>query len=157
VTLILTLPRRICPRQSAGDTGSVSLEIAVVSIVLFTLIGGLLVLAGRSNIAEGSIDSAAKSAARAASLARDADTAQSSGQRAATSELATAGVPCSSWTVSVDTSQFGAAVGQAASVTATVSCTVSYSDLLIPGLPMPGSRVLTATFTSVIDRYRARG
>jgi hypothetical protein len=155
MTFTLPLPRRSGRRRTTGDTGSVSLEIAVLGIVIFTLIGGLLVLAGRSNIAEGSIDSAAKSAARAASLARDADTAQSAGQRAAGTELAGAHVPCSSWAVTIDTAQFGAAVGQAATVTATVTCTVPYGDLLVPGLP--GSRVLDASFTSVIDQYRARG
>jgi hypothetical protein len=39
-------------------------------------------------------------------------------------------------------------------VSATVTCTVSLSDLLVPGLP--GSRTLTATFTSPLDPFRER-
>ena len=39
-------------------------------------------------------------------------------------------------------------------VTATVTCQVPLSDLLLPG--MPGSRTLTATFTSPLDPFRGR-
>jgi hypothetical protein len=35
-----------------------------------------------------------------------------------------------------------------------VTCTVSLSDLLVPGIP--GSRRLTARFTSPLDPYRSR-
>ena len=44
--------------------------------------------------------------------------------------------------------------GQAATVTATISCTARLSDIALPGLP--GAKTLTASFTSPIDTYRGR-
>ena len=40
------------------------------------------------------------------------------------------------------------------SVTAQVSCTVSLSDLIVPGLP--GSRTLRGSYTSPLDPFRGR-
>jgi hypothetical protein len=57
--------------------------------------------------------------------------------------------------VTVDTTGFSVPVGEPAQVSATVTCAVRLSDLTaVPG--MPGSRALTATFTSPLDPYRAR-
>ena len=56
--------------------------------------------------------------------------------------------------VTVNVSGFAVPVGLPAQVTAQVTCRVSLSDLLVPG--MPGSKTLTATFTSPLDPYRAR-
>jgi hypothetical protein len=137
------------------DGGSVSLELAVLGVLIFVLVGGFLTLVGRSNIAEGSIQSAARAAARAASLTRTSDAAQTAGSTAAAQALADAHVPCSAWSLAMDTSQFAAALGRPAALTATVTCTVPYGDLLVPGVP--GSRTLHAAFTSVLDEYRARG
>ena len=49
---------------------------------------------------------------------------------------------------------FGIPLGAPASVTAVVRCTVSLSDLLVPGLP--GSVHLKYRFTSPLDPYRGR-
>ena len=55
----------------------------------------------------------------------------------------------------MDTTGFSVPVGEPAQVSATVTCAVRLSDLTaVPG--MPGSRALTATFTSPLDPYRAR-
>jgi hypothetical protein len=44
--------------------------------------------------------------------------------------------------------------GQLGNVSATVICRVPLSDLVLPGTP--GSRTLTATFTSPLDPFRGR-
>ena len=44
--------------------------------------------------------------------------------------------------------------GEPAAVTATVQCTISLSDLALPGIP--GSDGLKAEFTSHLDIYRSR-
>jgi len=49
---------------------------------------------------------------------------------------------------------FSTPPGQPAQVSASVSCTVPLSDLLLPGVP--GSRKLIAQFTSPLDPYRSR-
>ncbi len=57
--------------------------------------------------------------------------------------------------VHVDTSQFTpVGVGLPAQVTATVTCRVPLSDLVVPG--MPGSRLLRGIFTSPLDPFRER-
>ena len=57
--------------------------------------------------------------------------------------------------VHVDTRQFTrVSVGLPAQVTATVSCRVPLADLVVPG--MPGSRLLSYTFTSPLDPFRER-
>ena len=56
--------------------------------------------------------------------------------------------------VSTSTGGFSVRVGQPAQVSTTVRCTVSLGDLLVPGLP--GSVSMSATQTSVLDRYRER-
>ncbi|MFE4663800.1 hypothetical protein ACFRI7_03110 [Streptomyces sp. NPDC056716] len=57
--------------------------------------------------------------------------------------------------MSISTGGFSAAIGEPASTTATVTCTVRLSDIGLPGLP--GSKTLTSSFTSSIDSYRQRG
>jgi len=56
-------------------------------------------------------------------------------------------------TVTLDTSGFSRPVGTAASVAASVSCTVKLSELALPGLP---DRVVSATVTSPLDVFRGR-
>jgi Flp pilus assembly protein TadG len=137
-----------------GDGGSIALETAVLAISVTLILGAFLTVVGRSNVADGQVDGAAKAAARAASLTRDQAAAQDAGQRAAAAELDEAGVPCRSWALSVDASGLSRPAGQAATVTATVTCTVSFGDLLVPGVP--GARTLKATYSSVVDQFRAR-
>ncbi|MFI8930600.1 TadE/TadG family type IV pilus assembly protein [Streptomyces sp. NPDC053474] len=136
-----------------GDRGSYAMETAVLAPVLIALLG-LMVAFGRVTDAEAAVDGAAHAAARAASLERDAASAQSQAQAAADRSLSGEGITCGTSQISVDTSGYATAVGQAATVTATVSCTAPLSDIALPGLP--GAKTLTATFTSPIDTYRAR-
>jgi Flp pilus assembly protein TadG len=136
-----------------GDAGSVTLELSVLAPAVLILLV-LVIVAGRLSIAHQEVDHAAQTAARAATLARDPATATSAATSAARRELDTGDLHCAAVRVRVDTSGFAIAVGRPASVTATVTCTVSLSGLAVPGIP--GSRQVTATATSPLDTYRGR-
>ena len=99
------------------------------------------------------MSAAARDAARQASISLNPGQAQTAALSSAMTALDQDGLDCRP-VVTVDTSGFGVPVGQPATVSATVTCTVSLSDLLVPGLP--GSRTLTATFTSPLDPFRER-
>ncbi|WP_344406866.1 TadE family protein [Streptomyces longisporus] len=139
--------------RRGGDRGSASVEVAVIAPAIIALLG-LMVAFGRVTDADGAVDAAAHAAARAASLERDATSAQTQARAAADDSLSGDGVTCQSTDVTVDTSGYSLDVGQAATVSATVSCTARLSDIGLPGLP--GAKTLTATFTSPIDTYRGR-
>jgi Flp pilus assembly protein TadG len=146
------MTRRVRRGQPA-DGGNAALELIVLAPVLLALLG-LVIAAGRTSIAQGSVDAAARDAARQASLAFSPAAAQEDGQASARAALARDGLDCTSLTVYVDTSQFGNPVGQPASVKAYVYCTVPLSGLALPGLP--GSATLKDEFTSPLDDYRVR-
>ncbi|GAB2711515.1 TadE/TadG family type IV pilus assembly protein [Kitasatospora kifunensis] len=140
-------------RNKDRDRGSLSLEAAILyPVLLLALL--LIVAAGRSHLAGNTVDDAAREAARAASLERDATTARNSGTQVARQTLQDQDLKCVSLSVDVPTNGFAAALGTPASVTVTVRCTVDLSDLTIPGVP--GTTTVTGTFTSPIDPYRGR-
>ena len=133
------------------ECGNAALELVVLApVILFFL--GLLIAAGRTSIAQGSVDAAARDAARQASISRSPAAAQSAALASARTALGQDALDCAPL-VTVNVAGFAVPVGQA-QVTAHVTCRVSLSDLLVPG--MPGSKTLTATFTSPLDPYRAR-
>ncbi|MEV8457590.1 TadE/TadG family type IV pilus assembly protein [Streptomyces sp. NPDC052095] len=129
------------------------METAVLAPVMIALL--LLMIAfGRVTDADGAVDSAARAAARAASLERDAGNAQAQAQAAATRSLQGEGITCRTSSVVIDTAGYALDIGVEANVTATVACTASLSDIGLPGLP--GAKTLTASWTSPIDTYRGR-
>ncbi|WP_018790908.1 TadE/TadG family type IV pilus assembly protein [Salinispora arenicola] len=150
------------------DRGSVSVEVAILApafIVLLVLAG----VAGRTAVAAEAVEAAAHDAARAASISRDAGTAGQRARDAAVRQLDWRGLSCTG-TPTVDLSgavngqatsfaaAFRSSVGQQASVTVRLTCTVDLSDLRLDALPgMPSSRRVSASFTSPLDRYRSRG
>ncbi|MGI5518860.1 TadE/TadG family type IV pilus assembly protein [Streptomyces sp. CA-106131] len=140
--------------RARGDEGSVALEAAIIlpSLIMFVCLaiaGGRLVTSGAK------IDAVAEDAAREATLQRTAAAAQQAAHEAATESLDDQGIACASTSVTVDTGGLDVPVGQVGTVTVTVHCTVSLSDLLLPGVP--GTRTLTSRATSVVDQYRQRG
>jgi TadE-like protein len=140
-------------RARRSDAGNAALELVVLAPVLLALLA-LVIAAGRMSIAQGSVDAAARDAARQASIAMTPWAAQAAGEASARTALREDGLDCSP-VIAINTSQFRTVpVGQPASVSATVNCTVPLADLVLPGLP--GSRRLTATFTSPLDVYRSR-
>ncbi|MEU5551790.1 MULTISPECIES: TadE/TadG family type IV pilus assembly protein [unclassified Micromonospora] len=147
--------------------GSVSIEVAVLApafLAMMVLAG----VAGRTAVASEALEAAAHDAARAASISRDARTARTEALDAVRSQLDWRGLACSgepqvTFSGSVDgrSTTFGQAfsssVGQDATVTVQIACTVSYQDIRISVLRMPSGNRVTASFTSPLDRYRSRG
>jgi Flp pilus assembly protein TadG len=135
------------------ERGSMTLELAVLAPALLLLVG-LLIVGGRVAIATGSVEAAARDAARTASIARTPTQARTHAMATATTTLAAQALQCSTTTVDVTTAAFAVAVGQPAQVGATVTCQVALADLALPGLP--GTRTVTGSATSPLDTYRER-
>ena len=83
----------------------------LIPALLITL--GLLIIGGRIWFARTTVNEAANSAARAASLARSAAEAATLGRAAANQSLSTNGLRCASTAVEVNTAGFGVPVGTA--------------------------------------------
>lgn len=139
--------------DNRAQRGSATLELAILAPAVLVLFG-LVIVGGRVVVAEAAVEQAAATAAREASLARDPQSAQARAVGAAQRSLISQGVDCVREAIDVDTAGFQIPVGQPASVSASVTCTVNLSDLAVPGAP--GQRTLTATLTSPLDRYRSR-
>lgn len=155
------LPRELCrgPRVPRGlrlgrdDGGDATLELVILAPVVLILIG-LLIAGGRASVAQGAVDAAARDAARQASIARSPSEAQATAIASARFELRQGSLDCTPVVHVTAAAAFAVPVGQPSQIVARVSCTVPLSGLLVPGLP--GSKTLTATFTSPLDPYRAR-
>ncbi|MGW2563382.1 TadE/TadG family type IV pilus assembly protein [Streptomyces sp. NPDC001514] len=140
-------------RSAHNDEGSAAIEAAIIippliMFVCLAIAGGRLVMSGSK------IDAAAEDAAREASIHRTAGAASDAAHTAASESLDDQGIRCASSSVNVNASGLSVPVGQVATVTVTVRCTVNLSDLLLPGVP--GARTLESTATSVVDQYRQR-
>lgn len=141
------------PRWKQSDNGNAALELVILAPVLLGLLG-LVIAAGRTSIAQGSVDAAARNAARQASIELTPAAAQAAGVAGARAALQRDGLDCVPAVV-MNVGQFSSVpVGQPATVSATVTCTVSLANLALPGLP--GSVRLRASFTSPLDIYRSR-
>lgn len=137
---------------SGTDRGSVTLELVILAPVL--VIALLFVIAaGRIAQAHQAVEAAARDAARQASIARDPATARTAATSSAQATLSREGLSCPAQ-VSVDTSGFARPVGQPATVTAHVTCTVRLADVAAGG--GVANTTITATFASPIDPYRSR-
>ncbi|NUR96216.1 MAG: pilus assembly protein TadE [Kribbellaceae bacterium] len=136
------------------ERGSVSIEVAILApaLILLIVVG---IVAGRTSLAASMVADAAHDAARAASLARTASDARVVAAQTADRSLFGHGYACVNPTVTTDTSGFTRPLGQPATVTVTISCTISYADLVkLPGVP--GGKVIINSFTSPLDQFRAR-
>ncbi|RBY97571.1 pilus assembly protein TadE [Blastococcus sp. TF02-8] len=140
-------------KAQATERGSVSVELALLAPALLLLLA-FAVVAGRTQIAEGAVQEAARAAAREASLARDAATAATLAGAQAERTLTAQDLRCEDTTVDVDTAGFQAPLGQPGDVSVSITCVVGMADLLAPGLP--GSVTVEALFISPIDAYRER-
>ncbi|HTD48993.1 MAG TPA: TadE/TadG family type IV pilus assembly protein [Acidimicrobiia bacterium] len=129
--------------RGSATTEVVLLTPAVILMLLF------VVALGRIGSSRAEVDSAARDAARDAANARSIAQAVAFGDRAARGDLNASGVTCGSVSVVVDTHNFRAG----GTVTATVSCTVAFADLV--GLDLPATKTITARYTEPIDTYRA--
>jgi Flp pilus assembly protein TadG len=135
------------------ERGAVAVELVVIVPALIIMLG-LLIAGGRIWFAKSAVAQAAQAASRAASLERTAGAARVAGRDAARSSLATGGLNCADRSTSIDSSGFAVAVGVPATVRATVTCRITFADVLLPGIP--GSMTVTRTEGSALDTYRTR-
>ena len=135
------------------DRGSATVELALLVPAMLLMLG-LLVAGGRVWFARVTVTEAADTGSRAASLARTAGEAATAGRSAAEQSLSTGGLRCADTAITINTAAFGVPVGTPATVTSTVRCRVSFSDLLLPGTP--GSINVSASGASALDTYRSR-
>jgi Flp pilus assembly protein TadG len=137
---------------NSTDRGSVTLELAILApALILTLL--LIIAAGRVAQAHQAVEAAARDAARQASIARDPATARTNALTSARSTLTREGLSCPAQ-VTIDTSGFAQPLGEPATVTAHVTCTVHLADIaLLSGVP---ATTVTASFASPLDPYRSR-
>lgn len=133
--------------------GSAAIEMAVL-MPMFVAVFTAAILAGRMSNAASAVEMAAYDAARTASLARDAATAEIEALTTVEDSLAGQSLSCVGGpTVVVDTAGFGRPVGTPASVTVSVTCTVTVGDIDLIGVP---DQDVSASFVSPLDQYRTR-
>ncbi len=135
------------------ERGSAAIETAI-GVPAFLLFIALVIGAGRVAIARQAVGAAASEGARSASIARTRSSADHDAAASATAALANQQLQCVTTQVVVDTSGFATPVGDAASVSVTVTCIVNLTDIAVPGLP--GTVPITVTMTSPLDTYRGR-
>jgi len=135
------------PQLLRNDRGSVAVETAVVApaLVFFML---LVVYAGRISHLDASVQRAASEASRAATLAGTPEAAHQTATDAARANLERTSTPCADLKIEIDTTDFR----PGGSVTATIRCSTSMTDVALLGVP--GSRTFIASSTEVIDRFR---
>lgn len=137
----------------ARESGSAAVEMSMY-VGLFGLVLILLIVAARLSVAGDAIESVASAAARTASLARTAPEAQARATQAANVALDQEGIDCIDLEVVINSSGLDKPLGQVGTVTATIHCTVNFSDVAAPG--MSHTKILTATASSPVDAYRER-
>ena len=110
-----TRARREHEMRSGGpgrERGNAALELVVLApVILFFL--GLLIAAGRTSIAQGSVDAAARDAARQASISRSPAAAQSAALASARTALGQDALNCAPL-VTVNVAGFAVPVGRPA-------------------------------------------
>jgi Flp pilus assembly protein TadG len=146
---------RLAAGPARDDRGNAPLELVLIAPIILILIG-LIIAAGRTSIAQGAVDAAARAAARQASIAPTEGVAEQAARSSAMAALRSDGLACARPDVFLPGLgvAFGTRPGQPAQVHARVVCVVRLSDLVVPGVP--GSITLTATFTSPLDPFRSR-
>ncbi|MGH8877021.1 MAG: TadE/TadG family type IV pilus assembly protein [Stackebrandtia sp.] len=137
------------PTVAANDTGSATVEIAILAPLL---VGIMLFLVACGKVVSSQLDvtAAAAAAARAASLQRTPTAAHTAADTAAVEALRGAEVTCHNRTIDADT----ATAEPATAATVTITCSVPLSDLLL--LAVPGTRTVQASATSPVDTWRGQ-
>jgi Flp pilus assembly protein TadG len=136
--------------ERSDQAGSVSLEVVILAPAMLMLVL-LLVIGGRLADTRIAVQGAARNAARAASLEREAGDAEDAARDSADWALDERDVTCKPKAVDTDVTRFRPG-GQ---VTVTVYCTVGLGDLGL--LAVPPTKVVRASFTEPIDRFREVG
>jgi Flp pilus assembly protein TadG len=136
-----------------NQRGAAAVELTLLVPALLLMLG-LLVAGGRLWFARTTVNEAAQTAARAASLARSTYAATAAGREAGAQSLETAGLRCRSTSISINAAAFGVPAGTPSTVTSPITCNVDFSDVMLPG--WPGSMELTGRGSAALDTYRSR-
>lgn len=125
------------------DRGSAAAELAVLAVVSFLFIA-FIVFAGRLNVGSAHTEAAARSAARAISVARDPQAAVPAAEADASITVNEGSAMCTDMAFEPQISPDAVEV--------TITCEVDLSEAAL--LEVPGSMTVSATANEVIDRYR---
>ena len=135
-------------RQPFGDRGSATVELVLLAVPLVALTS-MAAYFGRVSVAESQVSAAARDAARAASLSRDATDVRRAAHDAARATLAGQSITCSRLAVTTDLRRWR----PGGVVAVTVTCTTSLRGLGLAGAP--GTIHVRATEAAPLDRNRS--
>ena len=141
---------RVIRPRCVPDEGSLTVELVVVTPVLFAMAVVVLIF-GRVSESHQQVVSAATAGADAAAVLPDPTTAQAGASIDAAVDVAGQADTCLRSQVTTDVSHFY----PGGYVTVTVQCQVGLADVSVPG--MPGSMMVRASATAPIDPYRSVG
>lgn len=135
------------------NRGAASVEMSLLIPVLVLL---LMAMAGAWRIGHtrAQIEEAASAGARAATIPASATQARALADQAITADLATVGVRCIGMAIDIDTAAFANPPGTPGDVHTFISCQLSLSDVVVPG--MPGTVTISASASEPIDTFRER-
>ncbi|PSK89941.1 TadE-like protein [Murinocardiopsis flavida] len=131
------------------DEGGASVELALLTPLL-VLLALLVVVAYRVVSADMTADAVAHTAARAATLQRSPEQANSAAQQAVANALRTHDLSCATYTLDLDTAD----LVPGSTVTATLTCHADLADL--SGMDVPGTYDAHGRASAVVDVYRGR-
>ena len=137
-------------RWPIASSGSITAEMVVLT-PLVVLLALFVVAFGRLELASSQLDDAVRAAAQAAVIWPTTQQAQQAAAETASFTLNRDGITCSPYDVETDSSNWHTG----GSVSITLTCTVSLSQVAIPGLP--GSHSITAHATAPIESFRGLG
>lgn len=129
--------------QRGRERGSMAIEVIILVPILFSLVM-LIVAGGRLVQRQGQVDAAARDAVRAASMERSFAAARTAASQ--TANVTLGGQPCQAADLSGSDFRAGGLVR------VSLTCTVSYADLGLVGLP--GQTTVTAVSTAPLDIFR---
>jgi hypothetical protein len=136
-----------------GEVEDLPALILLILTVLVPLTAFLFIL-GQYGNAGSQVQAAAFAAARDASLTGSPVDAQQHAVDAARASLQ-GNLRCDDMRLALDDSGLDTGLGQTGSVSATVTCTVHFLSIRLPGIPTAST--ISQTATSPIDPYRERG
>jgi len=135
-------------RRRKGDSGSLVVELVVLTPVVF-LIALCILVFGRVSEARQMVTESARAGAQAASVMPNAQSAQSAAIDSAVVGTSGRTHACAHAHVVTDVSRYY----PGGDVRVTVTCTVALSDLSVPGVP--GSTSISESSSAPVDPYRS--